>query len=143
MVHKNRRSATNSGTSSAGGHHFFVISELALANYSVASTPLTDKYPYSTAVVLNGAIKQARIAEQILNRPDYGHAQYDAAYEALLPHYNLLDYIYQNASGVTGITIDINTDLSNAVIYNLSGVRIKEITQPGFYIINGKKALVR
>ena len=47
-------------------------------------------------------------------------------------------------SGIENIIIN-NENGNNAqpVIYNINGVRINEISQPGIYIINGKKVLVK
>ena len=48
-------------------------------------------------------------------------------------------------SGIENISISNNENGNNAqpIIYNINGVRINEISQPGIYIINGKKVLVK
>ncbi len=48
-------------------------------------------------------------------------------------------------SGIENITVSNNENGNNAqpIIYNINGVRINEISQPGIYIINGKKVLVK
>ena len=43
----------------------------------------------------------------------------------------------------TNIIEDIEEESNDAVIYDLQGRRITEITKPGFYIVNGKKVLVK
>ena len=43
----------------------------------------------------------------------------------------------------TNIIEDIEEESNDAVIYDLQGRRITEITKPGFYIVNGKKTLVK
>ena len=43
-------------------------------------------------------------------------------------------------TGVEDITISNNGE---PVIYNISGIRVKDLTVPGVYIINGKKVLVK
>lgn len=40
------------------------------------------------------------------------------------------------------ITVDENTNEED-IIYNIQGIRMKDITAPGIYIVNGKKILVR
>jgi hypothetical protein len=42
----------------------------------------------------------------------------------------------------TGIE-NIDAEVENDVIYDLSGRRITEITRPGIYIVGGKKVLVK
>ena len=42
----------------------------------------------------------------------------------------------------TGIN-DLNAAEQNAVIYNLNGVRVKNMNQKGIYIVNGKKVTVK
>lgn len=143
MVHKNRQSTTNASIKKAGGHCFFVLSELALYDYDLNCEALTEDYPMSDADVIREAMIRARVAEQTLARRDYGKTQYDAAYEDLLPHYEALMAIYDNPSGIDDITIDSTEDLRDAVIYTIGGMRIRKITTPGVYIINGKKVLVR
>ena len=54
--------------------------------------------------------------------------------------FNKIIYVLENTSvGINGATI---AD-SNAVIYNLQGVRVKDVKKGGLYIINGKKQLVK
>ena len=43
----------------------------------------------------------------------------------------------------TNIIEDIEEESNDAVIFDLQGRRITEITKPGFYIVNGKKTLVK
>lgn len=144
IVHKNRRSAVYDETKKAGKHYFFVLSELSLSRYDVACEPDTDIYPTADSQTVCEAMKSAYEAQQTLDRPDYGHAQYDAAYAALLPHYQRLLQIFDNRlTGIENIDIDDNEFLRNAEIYTLGGYRIHRITTPGIYIINGKKYMIR
>lgn len=143
MVHKNRQSATNAAIKKAGGHCYFVLSELGLYDYDLKCEALTEDYPSSDTAVIRAAMIRARAAEQVLARRDYGQAQYDAAYEDLLPHYEALLAIYDDPAGIEDITIDNTDDLRDAVIYTIGGIRIRKITVPGIYIINGKKVMVR
>lgn len=57
------------------------------------------------------------------------------------------DHIIYDAgvyTGVENIFVDNeNGNNTKPIIYNINGVRINEITQPGIYIINGKKVLVK
>lgn len=46
----------------------------------------------------------------------------------------------KNAAGL-GIT-EVDTNVEN-VIYNLQGIRMKNMSAPGFYIVNGKKILIK
>jgi hypothetical protein len=45
-------------------------------------------------------------------------------------------------TGTTAIE-NVETEAENAVIYDLTGRRIDEITEAGIYIINGVKKIVR
>ena len=38
---------------------------------------------------------------------------------------------------------NVDAEVENDVIYDLSGRRIAEIVKPGIYIVNGKKVLVK
>lgn len=57
------------------------------------------------------------------------------------------DHIIFNEGIYTGVeNIIINNENGNdaqPIIYNINGVRINEITQPGIYIINGKKVMIK
>lgn len=57
------------------------------------------------------------------------------------------DYILDNFKGfkldsLTGIHSITTDDKDHVEIYNLQGIRVKDMTVPGVYIINGKKILV-
>lgn len=144
MVHKNRFSSTDASSKQAGGHCFFVVSEMGLSDYTVSCTTDIETYPETDAEVICRAVTQLYAAEQTLARPDFGTAMYDEAYEALLPHYEALLAIYNShPSGIDTIFIDDANNMDNAVIYTIGGLRIARISAPGIYIINGKKALVR
>ena len=43
----------------------------------------------------------------------------------------------------TGIENDVDAEVEEDVIYDLSGRRIVEITKSGIYIVNGKKIYVK
>lgn len=144
MVNKNRRSASSDESKTAGGHSFFVLSELSLSHYNLSCEPLTDLYSESTEQILTEAMTTAYKAAQVLMRRDFGPVQYDAAYEELLPYYEKLNEIFEKGnSGVEDITLDTIMDLKDAKIYNLNGVRLNRIARPGLYIVNGKKVFIR
>ena len=145
VVHKNRQSANNGNTKTAGGHCFFVLSGLSLGKYGVTCTIPADIYPSADEEVYKAAIRQLHIATQALARPRFTNPDYDEAYEALLPHYEALKAIYDNGvnAGVDEILLDSASDLRNAVIYRLDGQRVRTLSHPGIYIINGKKTMVR
>ena len=46
------------------------------------------------------------------------------------------------AGGTTGI-VEVENECNGKVIYDLSGRRLSEITEPGIYIVDGVKVLVR
>lgn len=145
MVNKNRQSATNGNVKKAGGHCFFVVSGLSLSRYGVSCTIRTDEYPTADEETYRKAVRQLQISRQAMEWPRYSNPDYDLVYEALLPHYEALKSIYDNRvdSGVDEISTDDIESLEDAVIFNLNGVRIRKITEPGFYIINGRKYLIR
>lgn len=144
MVHKNRRSVSNEATDVAGGHCYFVLSEIGLARYNVASTPNTEWYPKANSQVMNEAMKGVYIGEQALRRPDVRNRRYDAAYENLLPLYEKLKAIYEDPDRTVGIEeTATSTESAEDVIYTIDGIRVKSISHPGLYIVNGHKKMVR
>ena len=145
IVNKNRQSAGNASTKMAGGHCFFALSGLSLDRYKVSCSIDMDTFPYADEDTYKTAVRQLHISSQALERPRYSNPDYDAAYEALLPHYEALRHIYDNRidNGVDEITLDNALDLENAKIYDLNGLRVRKITKSGIYIINGRKMIVR
>ena len=129
----------------AGGHCFFALSGLSLDRYKVSCSIDMDTFPYADEDTYKTAVRQLHISSQALERPRYSNPDYDAAYEALLPHYEALRHIYDNRidNGVDEITLDNALDLENAKIYDLNGLRVRKITKSGIYIINGRKMIVR
>ena len=144
MVHKNRFSATDASSKQAGGHCFFVVSEMGISDYTVSCEPDLETYPKADTDVIRKAVTQLHAAAQTLARPDFGNARFDAAYEALLPHYEALLEIYNDRlTDIDTIFIGDANSLNRAVIYTLGGIRVGSIATPGIYIINGKKTFVR
>ena len=143
IVHENRRSALYAGTGVSAGHCYFVLSELALSRYALDCTPDFTTYPAADVKTIREAMISAQVAEQTLARPDYGHEEYDAAYDVLYPCYRRLMEILDSKTGLDSIGIDDEDALRDAVIYNLNGYRVNRITTPGIYIINGKKYMIR
>ena len=145
MVNKNRQSAANAATKMAGGHCFFVLSELSLSRYDISFVIDREVYPLADDETYKSAIRQLHIAVQSLERPRYSNIEYDVAYESLLPYYEALRVIYDNRlqNGIDEISIDDAGSLRDAEIYDLSGLRVRNLTKSGIYIINGKKVMVR
>lgn len=142
VVNKNRKSATNASSDTKNGHDYFVVSEAGLANHVVTSLANTVDYPESNEETINAAVSQLHVAQNTIARPRYTNDNYDAAYDALLPHYqNLLAISEKPAiTGVEEVSIGAN---EGDVIYTLDGLRIEKITRPGVYIVNGAKVFVR
>ncbi|MDE6002334.1 MAG: RICIN domain-containing protein, partial [Prevotella sp.] len=69
MVHKNRRSPQNAASDKSGGHAYFVLSEIGLANYEVSVSADTERYPQSNPEILGAAQKALFESRQVLARP--------------------------------------------------------------------------
>lgn len=50
---------------------------------------------------------------------------------------------WEKVSDDTTAINEVESTSSNKDIYTLNGVKVKEVTKPGLYIINGKKVMVR
>ena len=145
MVNKNRESATNGNTKMAGGHCFFVLTELSMANYVINCSIDTRFFPTADLDVYKAAIRQLHISDLTLERPRYSNPDYDEAYAALLPHYEALKSIYDNGleTGITEISVEDASALHGAMIYTINGVRLNKISEKGIYIIDGRKVIVK
>ncbi|MDE7350195.1 MAG: M60 family metallopeptidase [Muribaculaceae bacterium] len=144
MVHKTHRSPQREDCEMPGGHAYFVVSELGLAYYQTSAIADTEDYPQSNTEILMAAQKAVFAGRQVLGRPYSRNPRFDAAYEDLYPIYeNLLD-IYNNPKIPSGVeTVDADKAMDNDVIYDINGVRVKSITDPGFFIVNGRKVIVK
>lgn len=78
----------------------------------------------------------------------YEEETYNAGYTIIYKNYTL-EYITDGAYTIIGnnetetIIEKVEKTDNNGFIYDLSGRRVKEITAPGIYIINGKKVLIK
>lgn len=142
-VNKSQKSATNTASGTSNGHDYFAVSEFVLCEYAVESEPKTDAYPDANSESLIAALRQLHNSEVVVNAPRANHANYDASYAALLPHYQTLLAIKNNPAVPTMIEEVESSAAGSQVIYNLQGVRISRISGPGIYIVNGRKVLVK
>ncbi|MBD5360856.1 MAG: hypothetical protein HDR87_09155 [Bacteroides sp.] len=139
-VNKNRRSASDDTNATANGHAYFVVSEFGIARYEAVANPLTDYYPASCAADVEAALRQCRDAEVTLNAPATSPIDFDAAVQALQPHYDTLLQI-KKESEIVNID-EVRPDHNDNTIYDLQGRRVKS-TAPskGIYIINHNKTI--
>ena len=56
---------------------------------------------------------------------------------------NAVSYSFRFGEGTTGIDEITENRVQSTVIYDLTGRRVETITEPGIYIVNGKKVLVK
>ncbi|MDE6019153.1 MAG: M60 family metallopeptidase [Muribaculaceae bacterium] len=144
MVHKNRRSPQSVDSDKAAGHDYFVISELGLSRYQVTATADTEGYPESNPEILEAAQKAVFTSKRVLERPYSRNPRFDAAYEELHPIYENLLAIHNRPNIPSGVeNVDVEAIKENAVIYDIHGVRVKNISVPGVYIVNGQKVIVK
>lgn len=66
-------------------------------------------------------------------------------YGLTFPAYFMLDNIAVEKDGSLGIDAPVidNADRHDDAIYTITGIRVKEATAPGIYIINGKKVIIK
>lgn len=144
MVNKSRKSAVDASRASSNGHDYFVVSEFVLSSYSVDSEPNTNTYPDANSADISAALREAHNAATVLNNGRATHVNYNAVYDKLEPYYQTLLQLKKNIIYPDSIFEISSADLDGkAIIYTLSGIRLKQISVPGVYIVNGKKVLVK
>ncbi len=144
VVNKSRTSATNAARASSNGHDYFTVSELVLSSYAVHSEPNTSMYPDANSTDICAALREARNADTVLGNDRATHVNYNAAYDKLQPHYQTLLALKDNYVDTDSI-VEISSDEvgESATVYTLGGVRLKGVSAPGIYIVNGRKVRVK
>lgn len=131
--------ATYSNQLSQDGHPYFVMSEFSLNKTELTCTT-SPKYPNVTDRILLNAYTSAKAGATVADDESASTSDLAEAYSALMLDYKAL----ADAMDLTGL--DETTVADNegpAIIHDLYGRRISQITTPGIYIINGRKMLIR
>ncbi|MCM1028740.1 MAG: M60 family metallopeptidase [Pseudoflavonifractor sp.] len=132
----------NTSGQSAKGHKYFVVSEFSVARSNFVSTP-SDDYPAVTPEMLTEvflAVKNARaIRATSQNEGVIFHTM-----DTLRAKANKLAEAMGHTTGIDEIVAgQESTSSSMEGIYDLQGRRLRGVSTPGIYIINGRKTLVR
>lgn len=127
------------GNNTYGGRSFFAISEFALNNTVTIVNSLQPEYVGSEEVYEDAA-EQMYASTLVLNNAKSTADEIATALDELEAKYEALLAAAKNPSAIEGVTV--NPEKPRA-IYDLSGRRLKEITAPGIYIINGKKRYIK
>ena len=127
------------GNNQYGGRSFFAISEFAVNNTVTIVNSLQPEYAGSEEVYEDAA-EQMYASTLVLNNDKSTAEEIATALDELEAKYEALLAAANNPSAIEGITADPKQPRS---IYDLSGRRLKEITAPGIYIINGKKRYIK
>lgn len=127
--------STTSGQSVAG-HQYFVMSEFGLMRTEFSATP-SDKYLEVEPWMLVDAYRESQHAAATADSDTATAEELRDALASLQEAYDTL-----LAAAVSGVEL-LNWTLGTKTIYDLQGRRVREITAPGIYILDGRKVVVR
>ena len=126
--------ANNSGNKEAGGHPYFHMAEFSL----LAATGL----PEELVVAIETANTAIAVAREVLTTAETAE-EYNAAAEAIKKAYDDFLAAIKGDNDDTTCIKNVETTMENSVIFDLAGRKVKNISAPGMYIVNGKKVLVK
>lgn len=137
-----RFSVTNSkGTTSTlyRGHYSFAMSEFVLKSSEIVVNSLAKDYIGYEEVYTDAAEAMQDASTVLANSKATADAIAETL-DALESKYEALLAAYKNPTAINSVEMGENKAGS---IYDLSGRRLQNTAQPGIYIINGKKHLVK
>ena len=137
----------NTGVVLAGeGSHSFAITTADAFNGTNALTgSVAAEYKTEDAYVLGVVDEKVGFYIATKNQAENTAFQ-NNSHKAYLPKttgMNAVSYSFRFGEGTTGIDEITENREQSTVIYDLTGRRVEEITEPGIYIVNGVKKLVR
>lgn len=130
----------NNTNQQASGFYYFVISELGVGHPNYTVTP-SASYPDLPHDLMLSAYKTLQLGEQTAATGD-DEASAEMAERVLAAHKALLEAM-ADPSGIDEIAADSPAAPALKGIYDLQGRRLREVTAPGIYIIDGRKVIVR
>jgi hypothetical protein len=137
-----RFSVTNSkgnGSTLYRGHYSFAMSEFVLNSTAIVVNSLMKDY-IGYEEVYTDAAESMQEANAVLANSKATSDDIAEALDALETKYEALLAAYKNPTAINAVEMGAQKSGS---IYDLSGRRLQNTAQPGIYIINGKKHLVK
>lgn len=131
---------TSCNDKTAGGHQYFVLSEIGLTAMTPRAEPLAAFSQIDPAVMTDAhtSIHQCLLT---LANPTSGESDFQSAMADLQQKY---DNLLQARGSMTGITAtEADDSEGETTIYDLRGMKLHDATHPGIYIINHRKTIIR
>lgn len=133
-------SSAGPGANSYGGHAFFAMSELSLNNAKAVVKSLKDEYTGAESIYEDVA-NYCYQASLVANDKDATDEEILNTLQEMKEKYATLVAASQGDLGIEGVITPVKQQRQG--IYDLSGRRLQRIEQPGLYIINGQKQLIK
>ncbi|MDE5659412.1 MAG: M60 family metallopeptidase [Muribaculaceae bacterium] len=131
---------TSCNDKTAGGHQYFVLSEIGLTAMTPRAEPLAAFSQIDPAVMTDAhtSIHQCLLT---LANPTSGESDFQSAMADLQQKYDNLMQARGSMTGITATEADF-TD-GETTVYDLRGMKLHDATHPGIYIINHRKTIIR
>ena len=131
---------TSCNNKSAGGHQYFVLSEIGLTAMTPRAEPLAAFSQIDPAAMTEAHTSIHRSLLTLAN-PTSGESDLRNAMADLQQKY---DNLMQARNSMTGITAtEADCADGKTTIYDLRGMKLHNATHPGIYIINHHKTIIR
>ena len=133
-------------TGTATSYNFYYTSDEApVIEKNMLEGSIADRYVAADAYVLGIVDEEVGLYTATKNQLS-NTAFKNNANKAYLPNStgaSVASYSFRFGEGTTGIDEITENGVQSTVIYDLTGRRVEEITEPGIYIVGGKKVLVK
>lgn len=132
------------GTANSSYNFYYTSSEVDDVEINYLEGSIADRYVQGDAYVLGLFDGEVCLAPAALNQVGNTSFKNNAnkAYLKVAPGAALSSSLRFDFGGTTAID-EVETEVAETVIYDLTGRRVSEITKAGVYIVNGKKVLVK
>ena len=134
------------GTANSSYRFYYTSSEAEDVEINYLEGSIADRYVQGDAYVLGipeGETEPA-LCKAVLNKVDNTSFKNNAnkAYLKVAPGAAMSTSLRFDFDGTTGIE-EVETEVAEDVIYDLTGRRVNEITKAGVYVVGGRKVMVK
>jgi hypothetical protein len=133
-------SSAGPGSNQYGGHCFFAMSEFSISTTKTYVGSLKADYVGNEGLYTETA-DEMYASTLVKENAESTDEEIANALAALQAKYNELLAVFKTNTGITTVAPE-NAQKAQG-IYDVTGRKVNEITQPGLYIINGKKHYVK